>query len=112
MQLLQDPEYQFISLCCLIRAHINLGNFDEAERNIPKLKEYGNTSNLSLLFTIKLLHKQVKLQETLKIFESCNNCDMFEWWMEMGDVYWDLQLFDKSLVPYLKVKNYYFICCE
>lgn len=92
-------------MCCLIRAYINLGNFDIAENNISKLKEYGDSSNLALLFTITLLHKQNKLQEALEMFESYSNCNIFEWWIEVGDVYWELQLYDKSLVPYLKVNK-------
>lgn len=81
-----------------------MGNFDEAEKNISKLKECSDTSNLPQLFTVKLLHKQHKLQEALQLLETCSNCDASEWWIEMGDLFWDLQLFDKSLVPYLKVK--------
>lgn len=68
-------------------------------------KNSDNTAILALL-TAKLLHKQGELEKALALLKSVNveSCELY---MEMGVLHWELQQYDLSLVPFLKVSFFY-----
>lgn len=75
--------------------------FTLAEKYISDLKSLDR--NTALLCNLILLRKKGGLADAeILIAESpCNFC---QWWLEVGQVYWDLGDYTKSLEPFLKVR--------
>ncbi|KAB0804312.1 hypothetical protein PPYR_01282 [Photinus pyralis] len=86
----------------LIRCYINLENFTQANLFLSKLKDMSNEPAMFTLLNAQLLHKQKHHQDALDLLLKEDNNDISEWWYEIGTLYWDLTLFDKSLIPFLK----------
>ncbi|XP_030763307.1 tetratricopeptide repeat protein 37 [Sitophilus oryzae] len=76
---------------------INLERYSEASLYISEFKDEEKYN----LLKIKLLVKQEKYPEALKLFEKLN-FNSAEWWMELGKLYWKLEEYQKSLEPFLK----------
>lgn len=97
-------------LCASIRSYINLGNYAEARETLEQLKgKVGKNSTYNLL-KAQLLHKENKLQEAIQLLEKEDVCNVSETWAELGSLYWDLELYDKCLVPFLKVSSFRVFC--
>lgn len=56
------------------------------------------------LLNAQLLHKEGNLQQAIEVLQSESNVDIAEWWYELGVLYWKLKKYDKSLLPFLKVR--------
>lgn len=86
----------------LIRAYNNLKMFDESQKLLAMLEAAGGKSEYVLL-KAHLLKQQHKLKEAL-VFLTEHPLENSESWLEIGLLYWDLELYDKSLTPFIKVR--------
>ncbi|KAK5647507.1 hypothetical protein RI129_002399 [Pyrocoelia pectoralis] len=87
----------------LIRCYIHLENFTQAHSYLSKMKDVSNEDATLSLLNAQLLHKQSHLREALELLEAQGgNDDTSEWWYEIGTLYWDMELYQKSLIPFLK----------
>ncbi|KAK4885213.1 hypothetical protein RN001_001484 [Aquatica leii] len=96
----------------LIRCYINLDKYTEANQYLYKLEALGTDPYLFILLRAQLLHRQKQLNEALELLEKNIN-ESSEWWLEIGTLYWGLQKFEKSLVPFLKgakLDPYCYLC--
>lgn len=91
------------SLVHVIRACINCDKLQEAESKLEVLRQNGSDEGEYVLLKTLLLRKQGKIQEALDFLEKSTFCSTLEAFLLLGDFYWDLKQWDKSLVPYLKV---------
>ncbi|KAF5303636.1 hypothetical protein FQA39_LY09883 [Lamprigera yunnana] len=94
---LSTAEDQTVLLEALIKCYINLQKLSEAKMYLSKL----NQSATYVLLKAQLLHKDNHLMEALSLLEE-NKIDTAESWCEVGTLYWELGLFEKSLLPFLK----------
>lgn len=83
----------------IIRAHTSLKHFTEARLLISKLNK---DDKMKILLTAQIFHKEEKYTEALEILEK-EVYDNSEWWLEIGLIYWDCGLYEKCLMPFLKV---------
>lgn len=103
---LEKSDNQGEILSHLIKAYINNGNIDQANKYISKLEQQHENENptLTTFLKAKLLQKQQKLAEALQLLQSYENekTELPEWWLLIGDLRWESGDHEKSLVPYLK----------
>ncbi|KAK9737501.1 Tetratricopeptide repeat [Popillia japonica] len=92
------------SMTSLIRAYNNLKMFDESQKLLAMLEAAGGKSEYVLL-NAHLLKQQDKLKEAL-VFLTEHPLENSESWLEIGLLYWDLELYDKSLTPFIKATKY------
>lgn len=75
----------------------------EAEDKLELLKRSGDFKEECSVLAALLLKKQGKVREALEMLEKAVDCSSLEYFLILGDLYWELGLWDKSLIPYLKV---------
>ncbi|KAI4467992.1 superkiller 3 protein-related [Holotrichia oblita] len=92
------------AMTSLIRAYNNLKKFDESHKLLLLLEAMDEKAEYVLL-KAHLLKQQDKLKEAL-LFLTENPLENSESWLEIGLLYWDLELFDKSLTPFIKATKY------
>lgn len=108
-KLTQEP----VVLLHLIRACIGCDMLEEAERKLDELKATGKFEEESLIMYAKLLKKQGKLEEALRLLQDACACQSLEYFLMLGDLYWEQEMWEKSLIPYLKaakVDPNYYLC--
>lgn len=101
-QLLEQNADDVDTLVSLSISYINLGKYNDAKEYMRQLKKNSDNTAIVALLTAKLLHKQGELEKALALLKSVNveSCELY---MEMGMLHWELQQYDMSLVPFLKV---------
>lgn len=80
-----------------------MGKLQEAESKLELLNQNGEREEQYALLNALLLRKKGKVREALDFLEKSAVCSSLDYFLLLGDLFWDLEMWDKSLVPYLKV---------
>lgn len=83
--------------------YINLGDYDTARSYLNKLNEIEIYQSEYIILNAELIIKQERYAEACDILERSTNLDKYEIWFQLGNLYWDLGEYKKSLMPFLKV---------
>ncbi|GJQ65964.1 hypothetical protein Trydic_g4060 [Trypoxylus dichotomus] len=97
----EQIEEDIDTITYLIRAYNNLKRFGDSEKWLSKLQSSQRGGEYVLL-KADLLKQQGKFKEALVFLEENNNAESSELWLEIGSLYWELESYDKSLMPFLK----------
>lgn len=92
---------------CLTRAHIVLGNEDEAEKCLQTLRSENKSTTAIALLSALSLKKQYKLKEALDVLDAAvlQNPDAADLWLELGKLHWEEERYTLSLAALLKVSG-------
>lgn len=88
---------------CLTRAHIMLGNEDEAKKCLQEVQSENKSTAVALLSAL-FLKKQNKLKEAVDqldaaVLQNPNSADL---WLELGKLHWEQERYSLSLAALLK----------
>lgn len=91
------------SLLHLIRAYISCDKLQEAKSKLDLLRQTGKSDEECCILEALLLRQLGQTREALELLEKSAHCGSLEYFLLLGDLYWELEMWDKSLIPYLKV---------
>lgn len=91
------------SILHLIRAYISCNKLQEAKNKLDLLQKTGKREEECCILEALLLRQLGKTREALELLEKSSHCSSLEYFLLLGDLYWELEMWDKSLIPYLKV---------
>lgn len=87
----------------LIRAYISCGKLQEAEDKLDKLEQTKQCDEERCVLKALLLKKQEKTEEALRLLEASTEFNSLDYFLLLGDLYWETEMWIKSVRPYLKV---------
>nr|XP_022913012.1 tetratricopeptide repeat protein 37 [Onthophagus taurus] len=94
--ILKNPDLKI----SLIRCYINLNEIETAETLLNQITSFKNESERNLL-EAQILKSKGKFSEALEVLENQKEND-WKSTLEIGNINWELECFDKALLNYLK----------
>jgi thioredoxin-like negative regulator of GroEL len=93
---------------CLTRAHIMLGNEDEAEKCLQAVRSENKSTTAVALLSALFMKKRNKLKEAVDHLNAAvlQNPNSAELWLELGKLHWQEERYSLSLEALLKVPGY------
>jgi predicted Zn-dependent protease len=91
----------------LTRAHIMLGNEEEAEKCLQAVQREGKSAAAVTLLSSLSLKKQNKLKDALEQLDAAvlQEPNSAELWLELGKLHWEEERYNLSLTALLKVSE-------